>query len=82
MINILKCFPFSLKCFQAEKKKKRYILHYQYFCIVSVTVSIDFYLLLQTHFRRFYLYMINKLGYTSRARTVFGINSGSVIGFI
>jgi len=62
MINILKCFPFSLKCFQAEKRN---ILHYQCLCVVSVTVCIDFYFLLQMHIRRFHMYMINKLGNVS-----------------
>lgn len=79
MINILKCFPFPLKCFQAEKRN---ILHYQCLCVVSVTVSIDFYLLLQMHTRRFYLYVINKLENVSLATAVAGRNGCSTIDFI
>lgn len=80
MINILKCFPFSLKCFQAEKKKC--IALSVFVCVVSVTVSIDFYFLLQIHIRRFYLYMINKLRNACWATAEDGINDGSVIDLI
>lgn len=80
MINILKCLS-TKKCLSAKKKKKkRYILHYQCLCVVSVTI--DFYLLLQMHIRRLYLYMINKLGNISWARTVAGVNGGGVIDLI
>lgn len=80
MINILKCFPFSLKCFQAEKKKC--IALPVFVCVVSVTVSIDFYFLLQIHIRRFYLCMINKLRNVCWATAEDGINDGSAIDLI
>lgn len=75
----LSAFLFLLSAF---KQKKGNILHYQCLCVVSVTVSIDFYLLLQMHIRRFYLYMINKLGNVSWATAVARINGGSTIDLI
>lgn len=75
----LSAFLFLLS---ASRQKKISILHHQCLCVVIVTASIDFYLMLQMHIRRFYPYMTNKLGNVLWATAVAGINSGSTIAFI